>query len=247
MQRQATRTRIRIVARDQLAQLLRETVGRRYPTQRAAANALGIHPSQYSRLLRGRAGAITPRTWASIAGTVVGIVPAAYLTLHQAILDPLGQELLDRYENWELDTAQIYAAMIGAPPASALRWLDGADSIMGFLRKYPLYRNLLEVFRQEVALRHGVSRADVSVNRILVPLLAAAWTDGVERSVGELHRSNDLHRYLQKALDAERILLRRSDALQRIYDLTADSSGTTGREAARRRASGTPRAPHTVD
>jgi hypothetical protein len=85
------------------------------------------------------------------------------------------------------------------------------------------YKRYFESFRQRVRRRRGsgvesAGRIEVAELEAIAPLVVAGYTAGIERTAWELHEARQLGPYLQVALKAQELLLRRAPAIRRAQE-----------------------------
>jgi len=231
----------RIVDRVRLAELLTALHGRSPRSrgwQSALARRLDLGRSLLSKLLKRRQTHLARETFERIAAYVSAEDQAKLnsCVINAAMLGALGSygDLLRSHDlevSTELTNPTPPARTRPRSKGSPIYLVDGVPegtrrdyAEMGRIRDLPEARAHFTEFREWVHKRgwpdeEEQPRREMAELQVLAPLLYGAKTFGVERTVKELRKTEDLGRYLKSALAAQRILLNRAQARERIAGL----------------------------
>jgi hypothetical protein len=186
----------------------------RFKTHLAAANALGLKQSTFTRLLNqtGRAPfrrAVRRGIYDQIeAGIRTHFGPhqggrELQTQLRASLITGLGELVRQHYVKWQ---------------EAEYRRLKPMSKLAATLWKDPDYRNEFQIFLKRTTgetvkppWKRSNLRLLLSILRALEPLGAAEATWGVERSWRELRHKKQLKAFLRAALNKERLLLRPTD------------------------------------
>jgi hypothetical protein len=160
------------------------------------------------------------------------VPPARRAELAAVFLGPEERKRLGAYDAWlgypsERVPSSVSGMAWGATVAIRQRGDEAlpprAEDVLAAIHRLRIYEGEFRRFREQLRKQWGPSaeaevwnRSEVAELRAVGPLVAGAWTGGVERSAWELHEAGELGPYLRAALGAQLVLLRRSHAHRRI-------------------------------
>jgi transcriptional regulator with XRE-family HTH domain len=193
-------------------------------SQSDAARAIGLHPSQLSRILSKRTAALRPRTLSALEK----LLPRQqYQAFYNALLDEATEEILatgKRWRTWAHTTRHLTTRSSPQPfepPAAAIARESGRKRRFSALRMiweelYPAECNRLK----KEAADHGqrTDRLGWAWERVLEPLVDAADTGYLERCWEELSE-RERREFVEASIKRELVLLRRPPDLQRAHQV----------------------------
>jgi transcriptional regulator with XRE-family HTH domain len=241
-----------------VARALRHIMRTEKLNQSALASRLGVHRSMVSRLLRGRQGVLGGRTFRAIRDMLstdaerVVFETAVFGPEQQLALKPYVEWLRSELQRYGVPEHYRANALLRpdpgdcvARPSVLIREDEPADphllrglwarGLVAVLRRERLYRKHFKDFDDWVAKQWGrgtpetMYRGLVAECQVVEPLVATSLTGGVECSVDELHAAGRLGAYLSSAFKAQRTLLRRGRALDRIRQGGGTGKGKRGK------------------
>lgn len=233
MTRHRTRTRIQISDPDALARVVDRVIVECFGgIELEAAKSLGVEPSLFSRLRRGRANSISEKALTSIRKRLErpdkNAVDAAVLTVAAA-------ELLNAFDAWvsrEHGRLLHHEDAIDTPVGRELcrlpAWEHQRGSEMDYLiqtleERIPGVFDELDDFLERR--RHFRRRAELAYARILGPLLDSVESGHIERRWQDLS-DKELKRFVQAGIARERILLDRPQDVQQAQEMAKQDPST---------------------
>jgi transcriptional regulator with XRE-family HTH domain len=225
-ERQTARVREYLIQdRAALAELLRDTINRRYGgSQNEAAKAVGVPRSVLGRFCAGQSEKVRHETMERLRQ----LLAVRLRQLEAAVFSPAARDALARYYVW-LD-AETEAALAGV---LRTRRRDLPESEIDFTRAMEGVRSRTERARRLIARLKGEyaderapleraliagghtdARAQLALARVVSPLLDADESGLIEREQSEF-TSRELREFIRAGIKRETLLLKREPDLRR--------------------------------